>query len=49
MDTFHGRKTVGGNHLGAKHTDEEGMWVDAAARGASRERRKVGVHGDIGM
>jgi hypothetical protein len=48
-DTFHGRKTVGGDHLGAKHTDEEGMWVDAAARGASRERRKVGAHGDIGM
>jgi hypothetical protein len=40
---------VGGDHLGAKHDNEEGMWVDVVAQGASRERRKVGAHGDIGM
>jgi hypothetical protein len=40
---------VGGDHLGAKHGGEEGMWVDAAVLGASKERRKVGVHGDVGM
>ena len=37
---------VGEDHLGAKHDGEGGMWVDAAAQGASRERRKVGAHGD---
>jgi hypothetical protein len=36
---------VGGDHLGAKHGSEKGMWVDAAAHGASKER-KVGAHGD---
>ena len=25
------------------------MWVDAAAQGASGERRKEGGHGDVGM
>jgi len=40
---------VGEHHMGAKHDDEEGMWMDVAAQGASRERRKVGAHGDTGM
>jgi hypothetical protein len=39
-------KEVSGDHPGAKHGAEEGIWVDAAAHGASRERRKVGAHGD---
>ena len=48
------RPSMGGNrgwwdHRGAKHHDGEGMWVDAAAQGASGERRKVGGHGDVGM
>jgi hypothetical protein len=37
---------VGGDNLGAKRVDKEGMWMDVAAQGASKEK---GAHGDAGM